>query len=316
MGKRIQSLKDYVKRTAPKWLYPYIRSVYMIYYKIRWGIRDVIRKHYYLPKIKKYYSDSDKADAEIWSIIKIIKKHGMIPFPYEWAVEAQANSKSVEVFLDEEKGLHYVLLDEKRLYFPRNWTQESIRNSFYSLQYVEQNEKSPHRYLTPDFNVNSDDITADCGAAEANFSLSVIDKVKKAYIFEPGDEWIEPLNATFEPWKDKTVIIQKFVSDTPDEFTVTLDGFFEGKEKPTFLKMDVEGFEKKVLMGGEKLLSDSLKKAVICTYHYHDDEAEIGEIMRSHNFTANPSEGYMLFSMYDELKPPYFRRGVLRCVKQ
>lgn len=44
---------------------------------------------------------------------------------------------------------------------------------------------------------------ADIGSAEGNFSLSNIENVKKVYLFESDKEWIEALEATFRPWRDK-----------------------------------------------------------------------------------------------------------------
>jgi predicted RNA methylase len=52
------------------------------------------------------------------------------------------------------------------------------------------------RYTTSVFN-QADDVVADLGAAEGNFSLSIINKVKKIYIFEYDKEWVEALKAPF-----------------------------------------------------------------------------------------------------------------------
>ena len=88
---------------------------------------------------------------------------------------------------------------------------------------------SPHRYLTESFTIGQNDVLADIGAAEGNFSLAVIEKVKKIYIFEYDQEWIEALRATFAPWSDKVEIINKFVSDKNDEYHIRFDTFFENK---------------------------------------------------------------------------------------
>lgn len=311
MGKKIQSIKDYISRTSPPWLLKYLKLIYSYYYNIRY---EVIRNHYYVFRIKKYYSNPNRSNSEIDGIIEVISKYGIMTIPYEWAVETDVSS--IDVFFDEKKGLHYTLLDGKKLYYPRSWDIDKIQKYFNSIQIIEQNEKSPHRYLTSEFNVDDGDIVVDCGVAEGNFSLSVIDKVKYIYIFEPDNLWIEPLNATFEPWMDKTVITQKFVSDTISESSVTLDTFFEDKEKPTFMKIDVDGYEKHVLMGSRKMLSNSFKKIVVCTYHYAKDELELGNLVKSYKFSITPSDGYMLVRGFDKFKPPYFRHGLLRCVKK
>lgn len=101
----------------------------------------------------------------------------------------------------------------------------------------------------------------DCGVAEGNFGLSIVEKCKKFYLFEPEEQWMEPLKATFAPWKDKVVIVQKYLSDTTDEINTTLDDYFSDKEYPNFLKLDGEGYEERLLLGTKKILSSNdLKK--------------------------------------------------------
>ena len=261
-----------------------------------------------------YYSHQE-TNKEINEILTYLPKCGMQPFPYPWATMDGASA--INVYYDDGWELPYVILDGKKLFYPRDMPNDDIKNSYYFVQKIEQHTLSPHRYLTPDFNVSEDDIVVDCGVAEGNFSLAIVEQVKRIYLFEPEERWMEPLKATFEPWKNKIVIVQKFISDISDENTVTLDEYFAGKDFPTFCKIDVEGYEERVLNGSKRLLdSGKLKKIVTCTYHYADAEEKLGKILRSYDYTTTPSSGYMLFSMYDELKPPYFRRGLLRCVKQ
>ncbi len=75
-------------------------------------------------------------------------------------------------------------------------------------------------------NVKDNDILSDIGAAEGNFSLSVIDKVQHVYLFETDNDWIEALEKTFEPWKEKVSIIHKFVGNKDTDTCITLDSFF------------------------------------------------------------------------------------------
>jgi hypothetical protein len=60
-------------------------------------------------------------------------------------------------------------------------------------------------------------------------------------LFEANTGWIEALNATFAAYQEKIVIVNKFVSNEGD--CVSLDTYFQQQEKPTLLKMDVEGYE-------------------------------------------------------------------------
>ena len=80
-----------------------------------------------------------------------------------------------------------------------------------------------------DFNLNDSDVLADFGAAEGNFTLAVIDRIKKAYLFEYDPEWIEALRLTFKPWQDKVEIVPKFVSDKNDNKHCSGDVFFKDK---------------------------------------------------------------------------------------
>jgi hypothetical protein len=274
-------------------------------------------RRYFIKEIRDIYTyySQHTPDLEIQEILSYLPQTGLVAFPYPWVKTDEA--LSIETYFDEGVKLPYVILDDKKLYYPRGMSDEYIRKKYYAVQKREQHNSSPHRYLTPDFNISEDDIVVDCGVAEGNFSLAIVDQVKKIYLFEPEEQWMEPLRATFAPWKNKIVIVQKFISDKSDENTVTLDEYFAGKDSPTFCKMDVEGYEERVLNGSKRLLdSGKLKKIVTCTYHYADAEENLGKILRSYDYITTPSTGYMLFSLYDELKPPYFRRGLLRCVKQ
>jgi hypothetical protein len=254
-------------------------------------------------------------NPEISDILRYLPSCGLTPFPYSWA--AKDNAASVDVYYDDTNGLSYVLQDNKRLYFPEDMGSDSIQNYFYLIQFVEQHTESPHCYLTSEFDVSENDIVCDCGAAEGNFSLSIVEKVRHIYIFEPDERWMQPLTATFAPWKEIVTIVPKYLSNLSDESTVTLDEYFADKTPPSFCKIDVEGFEEKVLSGAKTLLqSGELQKIVVCTYHYAGDEQKLGEFLHSYNFRTIPSQGYMLFSEYDKLRPPYFRRGLLRCTKE
>lgn len=211
--------------------------------------------------------------------------------------------------------MNYVLLDNKKLYYPRNMQIDDIKFNYYFVQIIEQHKESPHRYLNDEFNINDGDIVVDCGVAEGNFSLGIVEKVKHLYLFEADERWIEPLEATFEPWKEKVSIIKKYVSDRDDENSISLDNYFKNMEKPNFIKLDVEGYEKKVIEGSKDILQNNNIKIVACTYHYQEDYNLIKEQLEKINYKTSTNKGYMLFWGYDEMEPPYFRRGVIRASK-
>ncbi len=63
-----------------------------------------------------------------------------------------------------------MLQDGKRLYFKKRWSENRIKRAYSDLM-KEQDPESPHRYLTESFTIGENDVLADIGAAEANFSL-------------------------------------------------------------------------------------------------------------------------------------------------
>ena len=131
-----------------------------------------------------YYS-SQETNKEINEILTYLPKCGVQPFPYPWAIMDEAST--IKIYYDEERDLRYVILDGKKLYYPRGMSDDNIKNSYYFVQKIEQHTSSPHRYLTPDFNISEEDIVVDCGVAEGNFSLAIVDQVKKIYLFKPKE---------------------------------------------------------------------------------------------------------------------------------
>jgi len=272
-------------------------------------------------KIIRYYSKlpSDQITEEVKEVLKYLKKNPVRVFPYPFT--AKYSPETVKVLFDERLQFHYVFFEGKRLFFKRSWSESMIKEYYYTLQ-LEQDNNSPHRYLTNDFFVEENDVVADAGAAEGNFALSVIDKAKKIYLFETDEEWIEALNVTFEPWKEKVKIVNKFLSDKNDEKNITLDSFFEKENGISFLKIDVDGAEERLLKGSDKILSQhKLLKLALCAYHNQNDEADFTALLKTKGFRISYSKGYMIF-IYDTglkapylLNPPYLRRGIIRAIK-
>ncbi len=247
---------------------------------------------------------NSKASAEnIFSFV--------IPYPFVFTYDHNL----IKVFRDEGKDLFYVIHGGKRLYYSRFFRSEDDVRLSYNGLCIEQDERSPHRYLTDEFNVLQHDVVADIGAAEGNFSLDAVEKADALYIFEPDEKWVEALTATFEPWKEKVHIIKKWVSDTESDECVTLDGFF-GDNPVDFIKIDAEGADKLVLKGaGNKLSGSRPMRIAVCTYHRKHDARITEKILREYGFRYSFSGGYLLF-IHRRLTPPFFRRGLIRAQKQ
>ena len=206
-------------------------------------------------------------DYELVEALQYFINNPITVFPYDFIKEYQ----NLEIPIFDEGGSKYFLYSEKKLFIKPHWN--NVKAIAYAKSIlIEQDELSPHLYLTDNFKVEPDEVVVDIGVAEGNFSLSVVDKVKKILMFESDKGWVDTLHKTFEPYKDKVEIINKKVSSINDESSVALDSFQYLKDEKLFIKIDVEGAEAKVLNGMKKLLTDCRSiKVVVCTYHKNKD---------------------------------------------
>ena len=263
--------------------------------------------------ISHYSTPPDAQPEEIKTVVNYLKTNPLAVFPYDF--QNQYIEESIEVFDDPDKGLRYVMFDDKKLYFKKRWSKKRIRHSFNELT-KEQDPQSPHRYLNENFGIEEGEILVDIGVAEGNFALGAIEKASKLILFETDKEWIEALNATFEPWKHKVVIVNKFVSDITNATNTTLDDFFGVDEKLSFLKIDVDGAEFRLLNGCKRILSNPQPlKLAVCTYHRQNDEEIFDAMLLKYGFKTSHSDGYMIFHYDKKIKAPYLRRGLIRAVK-
>jgi hypothetical protein len=272
------------------------------------GVYRMFRKRFL-----EYYSGKDEhlLSNEEKDILEYVKENIAIPvFPYGFTANYKA--EDIVVFQDDSTKLKYVLHDNKKLYYKRGFSDEAIRQSYNCLR-IEQDERSPHRYLTREFDIKVGDVIIDAGCGEGNFSLSNIEKAKKIYIFESDPEWVEALAATFRPWEEKVIIYNKRIGNEDEGIYVTLDNVFS-KEKIDFLKIDVDGAEKKLLEGASGLLKEKrINKIAICTYHKINDGVDFFKMLSGKGFTRlSFSDGFMFFLEDLNQQPPFFRRGILR----
>ncbi|SBW02351.1 FkbM family methyltransferase [uncultured Dysgonomonas sp.] len=263
----------------------------------------------------RYYKARKVEDPELRSAIQYIKKEGTTIFPYSYA--EKYDFRDVVVYTDDETTLKYVEYLGYRLYYPIELSDKEIQKIHRNLL-IEQDPLSPHCYLSDDFQVGPDDVVLDVGAAEGIFSLSIVNKVRSIILFEVEERWIEALKKTFEPWKEKVRIINRYVSDEDSEETITLDslaGTF-GSDS-IFLKLDVEGVEKKALAGAQSILTSDKyhTRAVICTYHKQIDYTELSSLMENLHYRIQTTNGYMFFVHDPDIAPPFFRKAMIRCCK-
>ena len=251
-------------------------------------------------------------DIEIKEIVDYIEKNPLQIFNYNYLNKYKKYDLAIEY--DEKNAMYYVVFSGKPMYFSRKYkTKEMVREYYYSIC-IEQDIESPHRYLLNEFDVEDGNIIVDAGVAEGNFTLSVIDKISKAYLFEPDEEWIEALSLTFADYKDKVVIINKCLSNYVNIDTTTIDECI--KEKIDFIKMDIEGEEYYALEGAkEHIRKAEHMKAVICTYHQEFAYQALERLLNDYKFRTCSSTGYMWYPDHNIFRAPVLRRGLIRGVK-
>lgn len=256
------------------------------------------------------YDGSD--DPEIQKVLdKVMHRQGLDVYYYD---RVNDDKELKEAFYDANADLYYILFEEKRMYLKRNYGYFRVVNGkkYAGSMWGEQDPNSPHLYESGNVTVKQDDIILDAGACEGNFTLHNIDKIKKAYLVECEQEWVEALNYTFRPYRNKIQFCDKFLSDYDSDKTICIDTLVSGIVD--FIKMDIEGEELKALKGAKRVLRESNPlKCAICSYHRHDDEQKIKEILQSYGLETEVSKGYMLFVSDSYVqKYPELRRGIVR----
>lgn len=266
-----------------------------------------------LEYLKSKLSDNS-ISIEEKTILNYLQSHFLSVFPYSFA--DKYNYKDVDVIRDRKHDMYYVIWNGKKLYFKNDMAPIDIKRAVCALM-QEQDNASPHRYLTNDFYVQDDSVIIDVGAAEGNFSLDHIEKARKIYVIEADPKWKRALELTFAPWKEKVEIIYKFASDVSDENSITINDIYKKEGKVDFIKIDVEGAEEKVINGASDRIKNNQSKLhlVVCTYHRQDDAERLQTLLNKLGFNTKFSDGYMFFIYDKHQEAPYMRKGLLRAVK-
>lgn len=289
--------------------------------RIKYGFGSYI----ILFKIKVYYKKV--RDDDLLPIIDYIKrKRGFDIFNYSFCENYK--DMSVVVRYDNAQNMNYVENEYEnrgmgRIYFKKEYDKQMVERAWRNLC-MEQDKLSPHCYLDG-YNLIKEDykdrIVFDCGVAEGNFSLDIVEDVEELYLFEGDLEWVSALKETFRKWESKVHIIPYFISNTNEDGYITLDEFVkdwpeERLKKISLIKMDIEGYECRALEGAKFLRSNSLNiQWVICAYHNYGDEKQIRQFFCSDKYKITNSKGYMCCierGKKGELDGEHFmRRGLL-----
>ena len=162
-----------------------------------------------------------------------------------------------------------------------------------------------------DVTVKEDDVVIDAGAWIGDFSAYASIKGAKVYAFEPSKDTVEYLKKTKE-LNNNIQILEKGLGDKSGSFSLsnnqgntganqiteqidnsekievtTIDEFVveNNLERIDFIKADIEGFERYMLMGAKETLRRFSPKLAICTYHLPDDPEMLSRII----LDANPN---------------------------
>ena len=272
------------------------------------------RIEYIITYVKSYYKNSNKYLDEL-QYLKVYNNSNSFTFPYN-KIKTIDN---IVASYDSDLNMPFIIHKNKKLYFPKFWSKQKAAQIYKYFVETENilgggyTAKAPHQYQSNKFHVEKMDTVLDIGAAEGLFALDVVDKVKKVFIFEPTSIWKEPLQKTFTPFKEKVILINKYVSATDSPNSIKLEDILNKNDFDNiFIKMDIEGSELDVLRSIESILSQNRNiKVACCTYHNENDASEIHNYFNKLNFKVEFSEGVMLMSS----KPPFFRKGILRATK-
>lgn len=247
-------------------------------------------------------------DEDIMGICGYLQNHELDMFNGQ--IKNEYRGDMFDIQRDERNGLLYSYWGAKRIYL-----SPAIRNELIAKEYLcslckEQDGDSPHCYGMDSLDLCSQDVIVDGGAAEGFFALQIIDKVRKVYLVEGDEQWIEALECTFEPYRHKVEIVPKWLGRKVDERTTTLDRIGQPDEI-TVVKLDIEGAEQDALDGGKRLFSSGRPMtAIVCTYHNTEDADMFDNFFKGKGFSTSFSKGYMFVDGLETIKPE-LRKGVL-----
>lgn len=160
------------------------------------------------------------------------------------------------------------------------------------------------------------EVVIDAGANIGMFSCCAASKECKVFAFEPTEKTREYLRQNVELYKKGAVEILEYAlsdgkrtacfavndngessknrlsenaiecSHLEEVFTTSIDKLVEENivQRVDFIKADIEGAERKMLVGARKTLEKFAPKLSICTYHLPDDK----EVLTNIILQANP----------------------------
>lgn len=305
---------------------PFVKKMLLFFWngahKLLWEARWFIEKKYLL---NYYRVHKDECKSEISDILYYVRKHKLTAYNYDWCKDY--DNYPVDVKYDQNEQRFYVIHGGRRMYMKKGIELARIIHDYRS-RIKEQDLRSPHCYHSM-MRHDHYGLIVDGGGAEGMFALDYVDKADKVVIIEPDHDWIDALKITFRDFDDRVIIIDKFLSDTDDHSSISMDCIYQeygNDDEVSVLKMDIEGYEEAALRGGCRFAQKEKAEFIICTYHHQRAEANITEALKKNGFNVNHSNGYIYFphmyekrlfpdKKYSEMKTR-FRHGVIGASKQ
>lgn len=201
---------------------------------------------------------------------------------------------------DEYRKVYNILEDD----FSKQVYLERMKKVYLLSDIADVVSPNEEEYFDSNVILGEEEVFIDCGGFDGDTALKFVNqcngKYKKIIVFEPelckkqaietnlkGEKYT--LYA-FGVWNKKDTLyfdaqenVASHVVDTISEDkidVVSLDDTVYD-EKPTFIKMDIEGSELQALKGSINILKDYKPKLVICIYHKPEDLYEIPLFIKS-----------------------------------
>lgn len=245
--------------------------------------------------------------------IGFVDRYGPYVLPYEFVFDPKY--RAIAIHRDRRAGHFFAMYNSRRIYFPKQWSEKKCFHYFQSV-WVEQNGRSPHRYRLWDMPVN-DQTVIDIGAAEGNFSVEAAEVARRVVLAEGDPLWWGALELTFAPFRSKVRLIKAFVEADNDSGgeAVSMRNLISS-ERPSLVKMDVEGAARDLLQSVHELLERAEgPDFVVATYHYPSESSEVKQLLEACGYRTNKSEGWMLVPFDTNQQPPYFREALIHATK-
>lgn len=228
-----------------------------------------------------------------------------------------------------EKGEHY-LVSFKNVPNKLFWPVEFDPKSIYQVTSETFDLNDWHYYRKEKTPIEDGDILLDIGTAEGLFPLVVAEKCKKIFLIEPSKLFVECLQKTFEPYKEKIIIHNVVVGDEDGMINFNeeslsgkigennhkndtqiaikkIDSLISEDETITYLKADIEGFEYEMLKGAKNTIKKNKPKIAITTYHKENNPSEIIDLILSYV----PEYKYYVKGIFEQGPKPVDRKSVV-----